>query len=395
MILGIDASNSRVGGGVTYLVELLRVADPIAHGIKKVIVWAPQVILDQIDNRLWLEKRSNLVINEGHYLKRALWQRNELGKELLSAQCDMLFVPGGSFATSFRPIVTASLNLLPFELPELLRYGASTMTIKLFLLRISQSHSFRKADGVIFLSDYARMVVMRLNKVPVRNHVTIPFGITSFFFQRPRPARLINECSSSDPFRLVYISSVEPYKHQWNLVEAVAKLRQETGWEILLEMNGASGSSMALKYLHKSLQTYDPDGLWCKYYGVLPFNELPLMLNRADAAVFASSCENLPNILLEKMASGLPIACSDRGPMPEVLKDGGIYYNPEHPEEIAHVLLEMLASPSLRSKFANVNYERSLYYSWQRCAHDTFEYFAKLGRHYKRSSNVLNNSRGQ
>ena len=35
----------------------------------------------------------------------------------------------------------------------------------------------------------------------------------------------------------------------------------------------------------------------------------------------------MPNTLVEAMASGLPIACSDRGPMPEVLGDGGVLFD--------------------------------------------------------------------
>jgi len=44
------------------------------------------------------------------------------------------------------------------------------------------------------------------------------------------------------------------------------------------------------------------------------------------------------NILVEAMASGLPIACSNRGPMPEVLGDAGVYFDPEDPHDIARAL---------------------------------------------------------
>ena len=50
--------------------------------------------------------------------------------------------------------------------------------------------------------------------------------------------------------------------------------------------------------------------------------------------IFASSCESSSCVLIENMASGLPIACSNRGPMPEVLKDGGVYFDPEKPIDI-------------------------------------------------------------
>ena len=54
----------------------------------------------------------------------------------------------------------------------------------------------------------------------------------------------------------------------------------------------------------------------------------PGVLSKANLFIFASSCENMPNTLLEGMASGLPIACSDRGPMPETLQDRGILSMP-------------------------------------------------------------------
>ena len=50
---------------------------------------------------------------------------------------------------------------------------------------------------------------------------------------------------------------------------------------------------------------------------------MPEYLSKSNIFIFASSCENMPITLIEGMASGLPIACSDRGPMPEVLQDGG------------------------------------------------------------------------
>ena len=71
LVVGIDASNLRAGGGVTHLVELLRAASPSPQGFTKVVVWASQATLARIEDRPWLVKRSNPVM-EGHYLRRAL-----------------------------------------------------------------------------------------------------------------------------------------------------------------------------------------------------------------------------------------------------------------------------------------------------------------------------------
>ena len=67
---------------------------------------------------------------------------------------------------------------------------------------------------------------------------------------------------------------------------------------------------------------------------MIPYHELHSEYKDADLGVFASSCENLPIILIEKMASGLPIACSNKGPMPEVLGSAGVYFDPENSYEI-------------------------------------------------------------
>jgi glycosyltransferase involved in cell wall biosynthesis len=86
----------------------------------------------------------------------------------------------------------------------------------------------------------------------------------------------------------------------------------------------------------------------------------------------------MPNILLEGMASGLPIACSNCGPMPEVLGDAGVYFDPENPKDIARALRELIESPVLRTKSAESSFERVRRYSWRRCADETFRFLAEI-----------------
>jgi glycosyltransferase involved in cell wall biosynthesis len=119
-----------------------------------------------------------------------------------------------------------------------------------------------------------------------------------------------------------------------------------------------------------------------RYLGRIPHSELHARYAGADLCLFASTCENMPNILLEGMASGLPIACSDRGPMPEVLGDAGVYFDPEKPDEIARALRELIESPELRTKLAQSSFERVRRYSWRRCADETFKFLAEVARSF-------------
>ena len=375
MRLGIDASNLRGGGGVTHLAELLRAADPIAHGFQQVVIWASQATLARLEDRSWLSKRTDPLL-ESHYLRRALWQRNQLGKLAQTEGCDLLFIPGGSFATDFRPVVTMSRNLLPFEWRELLRYGGSMFSLKLLLLRWSQSRSFQQADGTIFLTRYAQDTVLNVTGALSGSTAIIPHGIDQRFFQSPRQPRPLTECSAAQPLRLIYVSIIDTYKHQWQVAEAVAKLRAE-GLPIALDLIGPAYPP-ALRRLNRTLRRVDPTGGFIRYWGAVPHHELHARYAAADIGVFASSCENMPNILLEGMASGLPMACSHRGPMPEILGDAGVYFDPERPDEIAAALRRLIADPELRLSCANVAYARAQTYSWERCARETFALMRKI-----------------
>jgi glycosyltransferase involved in cell wall biosynthesis len=375
VIVGIDASNLRAGGGVTHLVELLRACDPQASGFAQVIVWGGHSTLSQLEARSWLELRPLSVLDRG-LIHRLLWQRFALSRLARAAGCAVLFVPGSSYSGGVRPIVTMSRNLLPFEWRELRRFGWSLMTLKLCLLRFSQTRTLRRADGVIFLTDYARRVLMPILQRTRGETATIPHGISDRFSCAPRAQAPVDRYSPEQPLRLLYVSIIDVYKHQWHVIEAVAQLRAQ-GLPVVIELVGPAYAP-ALRRLESAIERWDPRGEFITYSGAVSHTLLHEKYSSSDVCVFASSCENMPNILLEGMASGLPIACSRRGPMPEVLGDAGVYFDPESPPDIARALRELIDSPSLRAELARRSFDRVQMFSWSRCASETFGFLARI-----------------
>ena len=374
MILGIDASNIRQGGGVTHLVELLRGGDPLVHGFSQVIVWSTLGTLDRIEPREWLCKAHDPLLERG-LLYRSLWQRFRLKRLAIEAGCDLLFVPGGSDASNFQPIATISQNMLPFEWHELRRFGWSLFTLKLILLRFTQGNTFRKAAGVIFLTQYARDGVQAVTGDLTGKTATIPHGINARFSSPPRAQRNLAEFSREHPCRLIYVSIIDNYKHQWQVAKAVAELRQ-AGLPVSLDLIGPPARAMAT--LNTTLNQIDPGAEFIKYHGAVDYEKLHTLYLAADIGIFASSCENMPNILLEIMAAGLPVACSEMGPMSEMLGAAGEYFNPEQPDQIATAIRNLIISAELRTDLANLSYQKSQSYSWERCASETFEFLAQI-----------------
>jgi glycosyltransferase involved in cell wall biosynthesis len=376
MILGIDASNIRAGGGVTHLVEVLRHAEPLAQGFTQVVVWSGRATLDLVGDRPWLVKSHQRLLDRS-LLHRAWWQRFRLSELARAAGCDVLLVPGGSYAGSFRPVVAMSQNLLPFEWRELRRYGWSRMTLRFVILRWLQSSTFRCADGLIFLTQYARDVIMRVVRETAGSTAIIPHGVDERFACEPREQLAIERYSGDRPFRILYVSIIEVYKHQWLVAEAVAQLRA-SGMPVVLDLVGPAYPP-ALKRLRQVLDRLDPTAQFLRYLGPVPNSELHALYTRAELCLFASSCETFSIVLLEGMASGLPMACSHGGPMLEILGDAGAYFDPENPVDIARALRELIESPALRTQKARASFDRAQTYSWARCADDTFRFLSKVG----------------
>ena len=382
--IAIDASNIRVGGGVTHLIELLREADPAVHGFEKIFVWACKTTLARLDDKAWLEKRTDPAL-EAHLLKRIIWQRQTLPRLMSEVEADVQFVPGGSIVAKFGPVVTMSRNMLPFEWLELRRFGFSATTLKLMLLRWNQSNSFKRADGTIFLTGYAHDAVTTVTG-PLKGKTTIiPHGVDTRFRLDPRRQRPVDEFTAQDPLRVVYVSTVDEFKHQWHVVEAIGQLRAE-GIPVRLDLYGPARGS-TLPRLTEALRKVDGEGQFIRYWGAVDYKEIHKCYTAADICVFASSCENMPNILIESMAAGLPIACSDRGPMPEMLGEGGVYFDPENATSIANAVRELATHPELRTEKATRAFAASSNFSWTRCANETFGFLEAMAwKHPERTA---------
>lgn len=350
-------------------------------GVGRIVVWGGARTLDVLENRPWLDKRNPLALDKG-LLLRSMWQYLRLSQAARDEACDVLFVPGGSYAGNFHPAVTMSQNLLPFEMPELRRYGWSLRALKFLMLRLTQSRSFKRTDGVVFLTEYARDVVLNVTGKLRGEICVIPHGLNPRFDAAPKLQRDIADYNDDRPYRVLYVSIVDQYKHQWHLVEAVAALRKQ-GLPIRLDLIGPAYPP-ALKRLNETIARVDAERRWVHYHGAVPFDELHHYYAQADLGVFASSCENMPNILLETMASGLPVACANRGPMPEMLVEAGVYFDPERPNDIARALRELIESPRQRTELAQASYQRARQFSWQRCADETLRFLVAVMHRQKK-----------
>lgn len=372
--VGIDASRNRSGGAVAHLRGLVGSGNPRSHGIVHVHLWGHDSLLDQIDARSWLTLH-RVSETRGSIHQQLWWQYARLPELARGLNVDVLFNSDAGSVCPFQEAATLSQDMLSFEPGEIQRYPwSSRARVRLEILKFVQLRRLKQSKLAVFLSEHARAVISKHSSL--QRTVIIPHGIDPVFravslTRRPWPQQ--------GAIRCLYVSNAAPYKHQWHVVEAVARLRQTSIHDVRLRLVGG-GRGASHERLLKSVDRFDPQREFVELVDFSPHELIPNELAAADLFIFASSCENLPITLLEAMASGIAICSSDRGPMPEVLGPDAAYFDPEAPETIASALRSMIEEPIRRETLRASSLARSECYTWEACAEKTWAALATIAQ---------------
>ncbi len=373
MKIAIDATNIKAGGGLTHLKQI--VENNKSEDVELTLIGGKW--LENIKDSILTKK----MIYEDEFAdipKQEFFKKFKLPK--LLEKFEIALIPGGTFYSKKINYVSMSQNMLIFEEKERNRFPFSFNWFRYIILEKLQLKSFKDAKGIIYISNYAKVYIE--NKYPLlknKKSKVIYHGISNEFRQEPKLQQPINEYTKENPYVISYISIINFYKHQWNVVEAVKKLRSE-GYYIKLNLIGSMNPSCKEK-LENSIKGAED---FIFYEGHVPYNEISNHYKSTNLFVFASTCENMPNILLEAMSAGLPILSSDFGPMPEILKDAGVYMNPTSIHSIYENLKKMVLNEDLRKEISEKAYEYSKDFSWERTANETFTFLKEIALENKK-----------
>lgn len=380
MVIGIDATNIGGGGGITHLIEIINNYDYyyFKNKVSKIIIFGSEKVLNQIPEKDYIEKFTDPLLNS-NILYRFYFQLFKFDK-LLANKCDILLSLTGDYFGDFKPLVSMSRNMLLYEKSNWKLISDKKELFKFWSSLQKQKICFRKSSGIIFISYFAKSVIVKELKLIEKDLVVIPHGVsTKFFFNHIHNP--IEYYTFDFPFKFLYVSTVHVYKHQWNVVQAIYELRKK-GFPVELHLVGGVIYQPAGDKLNKSIKKFDSKNEFVFNHGHVSYNQIQDFYKTVNGIIFASTCENMPNILIESMASGIPIACSDKNPMPEFLGDSNFYFNSHDVNSIVRSLEIVLRNPDLRIHEAKNNLVKSTSYNWALTSKNTFNYILKI---YKES----------
>jgi glycosyltransferase involved in cell wall biosynthesis len=82
--------------------------------------------------------------------------------------------------------------------------------------------------------------------------------------------------------------------------------------------------------------------------------------------------------ILEAMARGIPVACSDASAVPEVAGDAALYFAPDRPDEIADAIKRLLGDARLAAELVERGRARQRTFTWSRAAEETLAVYDRV-----------------
>jgi glycosyltransferase involved in cell wall biosynthesis len=233
----------------------------------------------------------------------------------------------------------------------------------------------RRADRLITVSrDAARDLVQLLN-IPVDRIDVAHHGVR---VDPDAPATPENELRDrlglgDDPVVLC-VAQKRPYKNQDVLVRALADERVSPAHLVL------PGAKTAYEDTLRSLAT--ELGVMNRLHlpGWLDDRDLEGLYELAHCFALPSRLEGFGLPVLEAMARGVPVTCSDRSALPEVVGDAALLFDPDDREAVAGSLARLLDQPRLREELAERGRKRAARFSWQATAEATVDSYRRAVR---------------
>lgn len=270
------------------------------------------------------------------------------------------------------PVITTVHDVSFLEHPDFFTAGRRAQ------LRMTVARTVRKAARILTVSEFSRERILKAYDLPahkvrvVSNAANPCFRVIGREKARKAAAAALG---FTGPF-VFCVGDLVPRKNQIGLIEAFARLvannpqlpqhlvlTGQASW-FAPKVRDAVASSGAASRIHLT--------------GFVPDEELLQLYNACDCFVFPSFYEGFGLPILEAMACGRAVACSNTSAMPEVADGAGITFDPHQPEEIERAMRDILLDTELRTRMERLGLQRATLFNWQKSARATLDVYKEV-----------------
>jgi glycosyltransferase involved in cell wall biosynthesis len=358
---------SRQGGGIgryaTELLPALLAADPelelvAFHGS----LLPPQLRdvpgadrIEWVDLRAAPSERRNLVV-----------QLAALPLLARRRGCQLVHSPANVGPLAGVPTVVTITDLIWLHEPE--RWESRGVARKIRALAVSNA---RRARRVLAISEATRDDLVRTLGLPEEKIDVTPLGVGRPLAASPEDVHAVRSRLGVGERPIVLcIAQKRPYKNQEVIVRALPDLGEEP---VAVLPGAPTAYERKLRTLAESVGVAERV-LLPEYVSE---RELEALYGAATCVVLPSLIEGFGLPVLEAMARGLPVACSDRPSLPEVAGDAALLFDPLDQAAVTASLRRLLVDEELRRELSRRGRERAGLFTWERTARLTLASYAR------------------
>jgi glycosyltransferase involved in cell wall biosynthesis len=370
MLIGIDASravSTRRTGTENYSLYLIRtlLELPTQHRFRLYFNHAPAANLfiasERVEQRIMPFPR--------------LWTHLRLSAETVLHPPDVLFIP-----SHVLPLVRPQRCVVTVHDLGYLHYPKAHTRFQRWYLDWSTRYNARAAKRVIADSHATSADLQTLYRVPA-DKIVVAYPAGANGLQPVTDAEALSACQQhygTGSQYLLFLGSLQPRKNLPTLIRAfglaVRKGMIDPG--IRLALAGKQG------WLPENLEGLARDeGVSDRLIlpGYVPEVNLAALLSGALAFVLPSFYEGFGLPVLEAMACGAAVICSNVSSLPEVAGDAAILVDPQDVNAWARAIADVCGDPELRMNLHMRGLLRAAAFSWQACARQVLGVLETVG----------------
>jgi len=280
------------------------------------------------------------------------------------------------------PIVVTVHDVSFIEHPEYFPWGSA------WQLRLTTGHTIRRAAKVLTISQFSRQRISRAFHIDPEEIVVTPLAAQEHFrpVNRAQAIRRLEERFRIHRRFLLNVGDLQPRKNHLGLLQAFHGLIHTVPQlQHLLVLAGKE--TWFTPRIRQEIQRL---GLGDRvlFTGFVEEQDLAALYNACDLFVFPTFYEGFGLPVIEAMACGRPVICSNTSSLPEVVDAAAILVDPRSTVEIVRAARDVLLDAELRERLEKHSLQRARVFSWRETARQTLEvyYAVAEGQRQKRTT---------
>ena len=254
-------------------------------------------------------------------------------------------------------------------------YPETHASLNRWFLTLMMPRFLRATDAIIADSECTKRDAGRVYGLDESRIQVIYPGVNRRF--RPCGHEIITtvRCKYGLPEHFIlYVGTIEPRKNLTVLLEGYLALKnQALGHRLVL----AGKRGWLCESFFKKLRELGLEGEVI-FPGFVPDEDLPGLYSAADLFVFPSLYEGFGLPVLEAMACGTPVVCSDTSSLPEVAGEAALLASPTDVRALIVAMRRALTDESLRTEMRAKGLAQASQFTWERTAKETLAIYRQV-----------------